>query len=49
MSYKEAIEDGIEVVRADYYTNYYYPLCHICGEKTKSMKYVRGQKYTCPV
>lgn len=46
MGYNEAKEDGIRIVSSNNYTAY-YPKCHICGEETKVMAYIRGTKYTC--
>lgn len=46
MSYKEAIDDGIRIVKAGH-SNYYYPRCRFCGEEVRSLNYLRERHYVC--
>lgn len=48
MSWCEAIEDGIPVIKDKASFNGYYPPCHICGTPVYSWSYIRGALYTCP-
>lgn len=47
MSYREAIEDGIEIVKNSKGFNTYFIPCHICGESVPNWAYNRKLKYTC--
>lgn len=47
MSWREAIEDGIPVVKDSSKINCYYPPCHICGAPVYSWSYIRGSQYAC--
>lgn len=48
MSWCEAKEDRIPVIKDKASFNGYYPPCHICGTPVYSWSYVRGTIYTCP-
>lgn len=47
MSWREAIEDGITIVKDNNNFNCYYPSCHICKAPVYSWSYIRGAQYTC--
>lgn len=49
MGYIEAKEDGIRIAGTHKVTDitWFFPLCHICGNEVKSMRYDRGVEYTC--
>jgi len=48
MSWHEANEDGIPIVKGKESFTGYYPPCHICGTPVYSWSYIRGTAYTCP-
>lgn len=48
MSWREANEDGIPIIKDKMSFNGYYPPCHICGTPVYSWSYIRGVSYTCP-
>jgi very-short-patch-repair endonuclease len=47
MGIKEAREDGIRFKINSGGCNWFYPLCHICGEEVPNWNYRREIKYTC--
>ncbi|MBT3273405.1 MAG: DUF559 domain-containing protein [Spirochaetales bacterium] len=47
MSWHEALEDGIPVVKDRLESDGYYPPCRICGSPVYSWSYIRGTRYTC--
>jgi len=47
MSWREALEDGIPIVKDSSKYSCYHPPCHICGAPVYSWSYIRGTQYTC--
>ena len=47
MGYFEANEDGVRRSTRGRGTDWYYPLCCLCGEEVPSFGYQRGIQYTC--
>lgn len=47
MSWREATEDCIPIVKDSTGHTCYYPPCHICGAPAYSWSYIRNTKYTC--
>lgn len=47
MSYRDAVEDGISVIKLKSGDSMYCVKCHICGDTIKSLNYRRGVQYTC--
>lgn len=45
--YQEALEDGIRISYDKNGCTWYHPVCHVCGETISSMRYRRGDTYTC--
>lgn len=48
MSYKEAVEDGLEMKKRGTYT-IFYPSCRFCSNKVESYNYIRSCIYLCPI
>lgn len=46
MGYAEALEDNIRMVQNRNFKQY-FPICQYCGEEVPTMRYTRGQNYTC--
>ena len=47
MSWHEAMEDGVPVIKDSTNYNRYYPPCRICGAPVNNWSYIRGVQYTC--
>jgi very-short-patch-repair endonuclease len=47
MSWREAIEDGVPVIKDSTNYNRYFPPCRICGAPVNSWSYIRSVQYTC--
>ena len=45
--YEDAIREGIRMSKDGMGYNWYYPLCHICGEEVPTWSYISGKEYTC--
>lgn len=47
MPYRDAVEDGIAVIKLKSGDNMYCVRCHLCGATMKILSYQRGVNYTC--